>query len=69
MKRSMYVPISNSEKYYFFLLFSDEDVFHSIADGMDTMGKYVNTTLEELEDKTLGVYNATVDEVLNYSTN
>ena len=29
---------------------------------MDTMGKYVNNTLDELEDGTLGVYNKTTDE-------
>ena len=45
-------------------IFSEEDVFHSIADGMDTMGQYVNNTMDELENGTLGVYNATVDQVL-----
>ena len=45
-------------------IFSDEDVFHSIADGIVTMGKYVNNTMDELENGTLGVYNATVDQVL-----
>ena len=29
---------------------------------MDMMGKYVNNTLDELEDGTLGVYNKTTDE-------
>ena len=57
-------------KWYFHLkylsYFSDEDIFHSIADGMDIMGKYVNKTMDELEEGTLGVYNETSDEVSLY---
>ena len=46
------------------LSFSDEDVFHGIAGGFDTMDHYVNNTVDELKEGTLGTYNDAVDEVM-----
>ena len=47
------------------LFFSDEDVFHGIAGGFDTMDYYVNNTVDELKEGTLGTYNHAADEVID----
>lgn len=38
-------------------------MFHSVASGLDTLDRYVKTTVAELDNQTLNVFNQTVDEV------